>query len=109
MKLDYNKIVSRVSLDLDLSDEEDLKEYKKKKEKKRREDRKTLDRPEWDYYLWYLHLKLCLEMEEKGIPIQLRKKYRSGVKVQREVSRIHRLKINRKVYEGIDAQTTCGK
>ncbi len=40
MKLDYNKIVSQVSLDLDLSDEEDLKEYKKKKEGKRREDRK---------------------------------------------------------------------
>jgi len=102
MKLDYNKIVSQVSLDLDLSDEEDLKEYKKKKEDKRREDRKTLDRPEWVYNLWYLHLKLCLEMEEKGIPIQLRKKYRSGVKVQRKVNKIHRLKINRKVYEGID-------
>ena len=31
MKLDYNKIVSQVTDKLDLSDEEDLKKYKKKK------------------------------------------------------------------------------
>ena len=34
MKLDYNKIVSQVTDKLDLSDEKDLKEYKKKKEDK---------------------------------------------------------------------------
>ena len=85
MKLDYNKIVSQVTDKLDLSDEEDLKKYKKKKEDKRREDRKTLERPEWVYNLWYLHLKLCLEMEEKGIPIRLRKKYRRGVREQRNM------------------------
>jgi len=96
MKLEYNKVISQK---LDIYDED---EYKKRKEKSRRDDKKTLGRPEWVYYLWYLHLKLCLEMEEKGIPIQLRQKYRSGVKEQRKVSKIHRLKINRKVYEGID-------
>jgi len=41
-------------------------------------------------------------LEEKSIPILTRRKYRSGVKEQRKVSKIHRLKINRKVYEGID-------
>ena len=96
MKLDYNKVISQK---LDDYDED---EYKKLKEKKRRDDKKTLGRPEWVYYLWYLHLKLCLEMEEKKIPLQRRRKYRSGVQVQRKVSHIHRLKINRKVYEGID-------
>ena len=96
MKLDYNKVISQK---LDIYDED---EYKKLKEKKRRDDKKTLGRPEWVYYLWYLHLKLCLEMEEKKIPLQRRRKYRSGVQVQRKVSHIHRLKINRKVYEGID-------
>ena len=96
MKLDYNKVISQKS------DDYDEDEYKKLKEKKRRDDKKTLGRPEWVYYLWYLHLKLCLEMEEKKIPLQRRRKYRSGVQVQRKVSHIHRLKINRKVYEGID-------
>lgn len=96
MKLDYNKVISQK---LDDYDED---EYKKLKEKKRRDDKKTLGRPEWVYYLWYLHLKLCLEIEEKKIPLQRRRKYRSGVQVQRKVSHIHRLKINRKVYEGID-------
>ena len=41
-------------------------------------------------------------MEEKKIPLQLKRKYRRGVQVQRKVSHIHGLKINRKVYEGID-------
>ena len=109
MKLDYNKIVSQVTDKLDLSDEEDLKKYKKIKEDKRREDRKTLERPEWVYNLWYLHLKLCLEMEEKGIPIRLRKKYRRGVREQRKVSHFHRLKINRKFYEGIDWEELIGR
>ena len=110
MKLDYNKVISQKLYDYD----ED--EYKKLKEKKRRDDKKTLGRPEWVYYLWYLNLKLCLEMEEKEIPIRLRKKYswiakpklryfKSGiqkVKEQRKVTKIHKLKINRKLYEGID-------
>ena len=96
MKLDYNKVISQK---LDIYDDD---EFKKLKEKKRRDDKKTIGRPEWVYYLWYLHLKLCLEMEEKGIPIQQRLKYRSGVKEQRKVSHIHRLKINRKFYEGIN-------
>jgi len=102
MKLDYNKVISQVSQDFDLTDEEDLKEFTKKKEEKRSKEKRTLGRPEWVYYLWYLHLKLCLEMEEKKIPLQLKRKYRRGVQVQRKVSHIHRLKINRKVYEGID-------
>ena len=102
MKLDYNKVISQVSQDFDLTDEEDLKEFTKKKEEKRSKEKRTLGRPEWVYYLWYLHLKLCLEMEEKKIPLQLKRKYRRGVRVQRKVSHIHRLKINRKVYEGID-------
>ena len=102
MKLDYNKVISQVSQDFDLTDEEDLKEFTKKKEEKRSKEKRTLGRPEWVYYLWYLHLKLCLEMEEKKIPLQRRRKYRRGVQVQRKVSHIHRLKINRKVYEGID-------
>ena len=96
MKLDYNKIISQK---LDIYDDD---EYKKLKEKKRRKDKETIGRSEWVYFLWYLHLKLCLEMEEKGIPILTRRKYRSGVKVQRKVNKTHRLKINRKVYEGID-------
>ena len=96
MKLNYNKVISQK---LDNYDED---EYKKLKEDKRREDRRIYGRPEWSYYLWYLHLKLCLEMEEKKIPIQRKRKYRSGVKEQRKVSHIHQLKINRKVYEGID-------
>ena len=126
MKLDYNKVISQK---LDIYDED---EYKKIKEKKISQDKKTLGRSEWVYYLWYLNLKLCLEMEEKEIPIRLRKKYSwiaqpkggissisgnpkwskiqmkrvaSGiqkVKKQREVTHIHNLKINRKLYEGID-------
>ena len=123
MKLDYNKVITQK---LDIYDED---EYKKLKEKKRRDDKKNLGRSEWVYYLWYLNLKLCLEMEEKGIPIRLRKKYswiaqpKEGrfirrwskkqlerqvahgiqkVKEQRKVTKIHKLKINRKLYEGID-------
>ena len=123
MKLDYNKIITQK---LDIYDEV---EYKKLKEKKIRQDKKNLGRSEWVYYLWYLNLKLCLEMEEKGIPIRLRKKYswiaqpKEGrfirrwskkqlerqvahgiqkVKEQRKVTKIHKLKINRKLYEGID-------
>ena len=123
MKLDYNKVITQK---LDIYDED---EYKKIKEKNRRDDKKTLGRPEWVYYLWYLNLKLCLEMEEKGIPIRLRKKYSwiaqpeegrfkrkwtkkqwerqvahgiQKVKEQRKVINIHKLKINRKLYEGID-------
>ena len=96
MKLDYNKVISQK---LDIYDED---EYKKLKEKKRRDDKKNLGRSEWVYYLWYLNLKLCLEMEEEEIPIRLRKKYRSGVRQQRKVTHIHKLKINRKLYEGID-------
>jgi len=127
MKLDYNKIVSQK---LDIYDDD---EYKKIKEKKRRQDKEILGRSEWVYNLWYLHLKLCLEMEEKEIPIRLRKKYswiakpKGGIssisgnplwtkkqrerqvshgiqKVadQRKVINIHKLKINRKSYEGID-------
>ena len=75
MKLDYNKVVSQVTDNFDLSVEEDLKKYKKLKEKKRRQDEEILGRSEWVYNLWYLHLKVCLEMEEKDIPIRLRKKY----------------------------------
>ena len=97
MKLDYNKVIYQKS---DGYYDED--EYRKLKEDQRREDRRKYGRPEWVYYLWYLHLKLCLEMEEKKIPLQLKRKYRSGVLVQRKVSHIHRLKINRNVYEGID-------
>ena len=123
MKLDYNKVITQK---LDIYDED---EYKKIKEKNRRDDKKTLGRPEWVYYLWYLNLKLCLEMEEKEIPIRLRKKYSwiaqpeegrfkrkwtkkqwerqvahgiQKVKEQRKVTKIHKLKINRKLYEGID-------
>jgi len=123
MKLDYNKVISQK---LDIYDED---EYKKLKEKKINQDKKNLGRSEWVYYLWYLNLKLCLEMEEKGIPIRLRKKYSwvaqpeegrfirrwskeqkrrqvasviQKVKEQREVTNIHKLKINRKLYEGID-------
>ena len=123
MKLDYNKVITQK---LDIYDED---EYKKLKEKKRRDDKKNLGRSEWVYYLWYLNLKLCLEMEEKEIPIRLRKKYswiaqpKEGrfirrwskkqlerqvahgiqkVKEQRKVTKIHKLKINRKLYEGID-------
>ena len=123
MKLDYNKVITQK---FDIYDED---EYKKLKEKKRRDDKKNLGRSEWVYYLWYLNLKLCLEMEEKGIPIRLRKKYswiaqpKEGrfirrwskkqlerqvahgiqkVKEQRKVTKIHKLKINRKLYEGID-------
>ena len=126
MKLDYNKVITQK---LDIYDDD---EYKKIKEKKISQDKKTLGRSEWVYYLWYLNLKLCLEMEEKEIPIRLRKKYSwiaqpkggissisgnpkwskiqmkrvaSGiqkVKKQREVTKIHKLKINRKLYEGID-------
>ena len=96
MKLDYNKVISQ-KLDIYEKDE-----YKKLKEKKRREDKKNLGRPEWVYYLWYLHLKLCLEIEEKKIPIQIRKKYRSGVHNQRQVTHICKLKINRSLYKGID-------
>ena len=88
MKLDYNKVISQK---LDIYDED---EYKKLKEKKRRDDKKNLGRSEWVYYLWYLNLKLCLEMEEKEIPICLRKKYRSGVRQQRKVTHIHKLKIS---------------
>ena len=129
MKLDYNKVVSQVTDNFDLSVEEDLKKYKKLKEKKRRQDKEILGRSEWVYNLWYLHLKLCLEMEEKEIPIRLRKKYSwvaqpeegrfkrkwtkkqwerqvthgiQKVKEQRKVTKIHKLKINRKLYEGID-------
>ena len=97
MKLDYNQIITQK---LDIYDDD---EYKKIKEKNRRDDKKTLGRPEWVYYLWYLNLKLCLEMEEKGIPIRLRKKYSYvKIKVQRKITHIHNLKINRKLYEGID-------
>ena len=123
MKLDYNKVISQK---LDIYDED---EYKKLKEKKINQDKKNLGRSEWVYYLWYLNLKLCLEMEEKGIPIRLRKKYSwiaqpeegrfkrkwtkkqwerqvahgiQKVKEQRKVTKIHKLKINRKLYEGID-------
>ena len=97
MKLDYNKVITQK---LDIYDED---EYKKIKEKNRRDDKKTLGRPEWVYYLWYLNLKLCLEMEEKEIPIRLRKKYSYvKIKVQRKITHIHNLKINRKLYEGID-------
>ena len=94
--LGFNKIVTWKS---DIYDEE---EYKKRKGEKIREDKKILGRSEWVYFLWYLHLKLCLEMEEKCIHLQLRKKYRSGVKEQRKVNRVCKLRINRKVYEGID-------
>ena len=94
--LGFNKIVTWKS---DIYDEE---EYKKRKGEKIREDKKILGRSEWVYFLWYLHLKLCLEMEEKGIHLQLRNKYRSGVKEQRKVNRVCKLRINRKVYEGID-------
>ena len=94
--LGFNKIITWKS---DIYDEE---EYKKRKGEKIREDKKILGRSEWVYFLWYLHLKLCLEMEEKGIHLQLRNKYRSGVKEQRKVNRVCKLKINRKVYEGID-------
>ena len=86
MKLDYNKVISQK---LDIYDED---EYKKLKEKKRRDDKKNLGWSEWVYYLWYLNLKLYLEMEEKGIPICSRKKYRSGVRQQRKVTHIHKLK-----------------
>ena len=126
MKLDYNKVITQK---LDIYDED---EYKKLKEKKRRDDKKNLGRSEWVYYLWYLNLKLCLEMEEKEIPIRLRKKYSwiaqpkggissisgnpkwskiqmkrvaSGIQKvaeQRKITKIHKLKINRKLYEGID-------
>ena len=123
MKLDYNKVISQK---LDIYDED---EYKKLKEKKINQDKKNLGRSEWVYYLWYLNLKLCLEMEEKEIPIRLRKKYSwiaqpeegrfkrkwtkkqwerqvahgiQKVKEQRKVTKIHKLKINRKLYEGID-------
>ena len=94
--LGFNQIVTWKS---DIYDEE---EYKKRKGEKIREDKKILGRSEWVYFLWYLHLKLCLEMEEKCIHLQLRKKYRSGVKEQRKVNRVCKLRINRKVYEGID-------
>ena len=94
--LGFNKIVTWKS---DIYDD---KEYKKRKGEKIREDKKILGRSEWVYFLWYLHLKLCLEMEEKGIHLQLRNKYRSGVKEQRKVNRVCKLRINRKVYEGID-------
>ena len=94
--LGFNKIVTWKS---DIYDDE---EYKKRKGEKIREDKKILGRSEWVYFLWYLHLKLCLEMEEKGIHLQLRNKYRSGVKEQRKVNRVCKLRINRKVYEGID-------
>ena len=96
MKLDYNKFITQK---LDIYDED---EYKKLNEKSRREDKKSLGRAEWVYYLWYLHLRLCHEMEEKKIPLQIRKKYRSGVHNQRQVSHICRLKINRSLYKGID-------
>ena len=96
MKLDYNKVITQK---LDIYDED---EYKKIKEKKINLDKKTLGRSEWVYYLWYLHLKLCLEMEEKGIPIQKRKKYQTGLKDQRKITHIHKLKIKRNLYEGID-------
>ena len=123
MKLDYNKVITQK---LDIYDED---EYKKIKEKKISQDKKTLGRSEWVYYLWYLNLKLCLEMEEKEIPIRLRKKYswiaqpKEGrfirrwskgqkrrqvahgiqkVEEQRKITHIHKLKINRKLYEGID-------
>ena len=114
MKLDYNKVISQK---LDIYDDD---EYKKIKEKKINLDKKTLGRSEWVYNLWYLHLKLCLEMEEKEIPIRLRKKYSwvaqpeegrfkrkwtkkqwerqvahgiQKVKEQRKVTKIHKLKI----------------
>ena len=97
MKLDYNKIISQK---LDIYDDD---EYKKLKQKKLNVDKKTFGRSEWVYFLWYLNLKLCLEMEEKEIPIRLRKKYTySKIKEQRTITHIHKLKINRKVYEGID-------
>ena len=96
MKLDYNKVISQK---LDIYDED---EYKKLKEKKRREDRKNLGRSESVYYLWYLHLKLCLEMEEKKIPLRLRRKYMRGFDSIRDVIHIFRLKINRTLYKGID-------
>ena len=96
MKLEYNKVIN---LKTDIYEED---EHKKLKEKKRRQDKNTLGRPEWVYFLWYLHLKLCLEMEEKKISLQIRKKYRSGVHNQRQVSQIFRLRINRSLYKGID-------
>ena len=97
MKLDYNKVIP---LKRDPYQE---KEYRFLKEQKRRQDKEILGRSEWVYYLWYLNLKLCLEMEEKGIPIRLRKKYSYvKIKVQRKITHIHKLKINRKLYEGID-------
>ena len=96
MKLDYNKIISQKM------DDYDEDEYKKLKEDKRREDRRKYGRPEWVYYLWYLHLKLCLEMEEKKIPLRLRRKYMRGFDSIRDVTHIFRLKINRTLYKGID-------
>ena len=97
MKLDYNKVIP---LKRDPYQE---KEYRFLKEQKRRQDKEILGRSEWVYYLWYLNLKLCLEMEEKEIPIRLRKKYSYvKIKVQRKITHIHNLKINRKLYEGID-------
>jgi|TARA_Y100000294_G_C8501697_1_gene315080 hypothetical protein len=103
--LKYNKIVTQKR---DIYAEEKLKKLQEKTRRNFRRDNVGLDRPEYVYYLWYLHLKLILEMEDQRIPIQKQRKYRSTVKQinQREVSHIHELKLKQDVYSGIDLEET---
>ena len=104
IKLEHNKIILQK---LDIYDEEELE---KLREGRRRDFRTKvgLDRPEYVYYLWYLHLKLVLEMEEKRIPIQKQQKYRFTHNETdiRKVTHICELKLKREMYEGIDLEET---
>ena len=59
MKLDYNKVISQKM------DDYDEDEYRKLKEDQRREDRRKYGRPEWVYYLWYLHLNSVLRWKRR--------------------------------------------
>ena len=104
IKLKHNKIILQK---LDIYNEEKLE---KLREGRRRDFRTKvgLDRPEYVYYLWYLHLKLVLEMEEKRIPIQKQQKYRFTHNETdiRKVTHICELKLKREMYEGIDLEET---
>ena len=104
IKLKHNKVIPQK---LDIYSEEELE---KLREDRRRNFRTKvgLDRPEYVYYLWYLHLKLVLEMEEKRIPIQKQQKYRftHNQTDVRKVTHICELKLKREMYEGIDLEET---
>ena len=61
-------------------------------------NRERIEKPEMVYYLWFLYLKLLLELEDKGLEFPLIGKSKKQLKVGRDI------KIDREYYSGWDLE-----